>query len=408
MNANDSKSDNRKSIGNVGVLDIRNATEESVDSIRSIGNVGTIVHSPETASLASRLSIGNVGNYFEVTGDFRTHNGHLTITRDFFKGLSSPLSLVVNGHIQVDADVEHADIEANLAGLSLNGHLMCPENLVGVIQGKIRNMNGHIQTYVPGDRLYLGRLRIDDTYLRTLPDDSTLTVVGRIVMTEIVSNELIAQKIAKIKHIGRMRIREENAEAILSRLDDSPTESGVSVIPEGFAPIDHQLVLDEATLDSLQSRKLYCTDWVIVDDSMDAEVLDSKLDALVAQGVVCPERLKAQVASKADLTQTRSVFYAGNLWLVEGELRVMPSRFEFMEGNATLVVFGELNIDSAVEPGTLAERLVSVHNFGEISGTADQIGAIQARLASGDGELNVSSQTEQATNDIGNMAHLVL
>ena len=182
MNANDSKSDNRKSIGNVGVLDIRNATEESVDSIRSIGNVGTIVHSPETARLASRLSIGNVGNYFEVTGDFRTHNGHLTITRDFFKGLSSPLSLVVNGHIQVDADVEPADINANLAGLSINGHLMCPENLVGVIQGKIRNMNGHIQTYVPGDRLYLGRLRIDDTYLRTLPDDSTLTVVGRIVV----------------------------------------------------------------------------------------------------------------------------------------------------------------------------------------------------------------------------------
>ena len=408
MNANDNKTDNRKAIGNVGVLDIRNATEDTISSVRSIGNVGTVVHSPETARLIPLLSIGNVGGYLEVTGDFRIHNGHLTITRNFFSGLSSSLSLLVNGHVQVDSDVDAADIESNLKTLAVNGHLMCPESLIGVIQSSIREMNGQVQTYAPGDKLHLGRVRIDDLYLRSLPDNTTLAVVGRIVMTEVVSNDLITQKIVKIKHVGRLRVRGENAEAILSRMEDTSSDSTASIIPEGYTIIDHQVVLDETILDSLATKKLYCADWVIVDEELEAEVLENKLDALIAQrGVVCPQRLKAQVASKTDLTQTRLVFYDDSLWLVDGELNVLPSRFEYMEGNSTLVVFGELGIDASVEPGTLADRLVSVHNFGEISGTADQIGAIQARLASGDGELTISGKADQPEG-IGNMSRLVL
>ena len=92
------------SFGNVGTLDLRNATEKLVASI-SLGNVGTLVYSPETAHLVSRLRMGNVGRSIEIATEARFISGHVNIDRDFFKSGSEPLTYFVNGHVIVEADV---------------------------------------------------------------------------------------------------------------------------------------------------------------------------------------------------------------------------------------------------------------------------------------------------------------
>ena len=52
----------KKIIGNVGILDMRTATEESIDRIAKIGNVGSILCSPETKQYVTKLQIGNADN----------------------------------------------------------------------------------------------------------------------------------------------------------------------------------------------------------------------------------------------------------------------------------------------------------------------------------------------------------
>ena len=47
-----------KALGNVGILDIREATEEALDGVGAIGNVGMILYSPATAGWISRLNGG--------------------------------------------------------------------------------------------------------------------------------------------------------------------------------------------------------------------------------------------------------------------------------------------------------------------------------------------------------------
>ena len=112
---------------------------------------------------------------------------------------------------------------------------------------------------------------------------------------------------------------------------------------------------------------------------------------------------------KCDLMQTRSVFYEAELWLVEDESELVPSRFDYLEGRATLVVTGELAISPDVEPRVLAERLAKVHNLGEIYCTREQMGAIQVRLGLSKGELLESTlnfDTEEG--GIGNVGYLAL
>ena len=102
------------------------------------------------------------------------------------------------------------------------------------------------------------------------------------------------------------------------------------------------------------------------------------------------------------------MFYRGELWLVEDETEVVPSRFEFMEGNATLVVRGEFSVSPEVEPKTLADRLEAVHNFGEIYCSQDQMGAIQSRMRTSEGEFHDYSARESGDTSDANYGYLAL
>lgn len=56
----------KQKIGNVGLLDLRHATEESIKGIESINNVGVVFYHKENAHLLSSLSIGNIGKSIEL------------------------------------------------------------------------------------------------------------------------------------------------------------------------------------------------------------------------------------------------------------------------------------------------------------------------------------------------------
>jgi hypothetical protein len=93
---------------------------------------------------------------------------------------------------------------------------------------------------------------------------------------------------------------------------------------------------------------------------------------------------------------------------VEDEMEVAPSRFEFMEAGATLVVRGEFSVSPEVEPKTLADRLEAVHNFGEIYCSQAQMGAIQARMKTSEGELLEYAARESDTLQSANYGYLAL
>lgn len=401
-----------KVIGNVGILDLRTATEATVAEIKSIGNVGTVLCSPETTHLAARINAGNIGGTIEAPADARLLSGQVIINRDYFKNQSAPLHLLVAGQVIIEPDVQAEDIEKGLGALHVMGQIFCPEQLSGVVQAKVRTLQGQLQTYDGALRLILGDLVLDEYTLPALEDGAQRAVMGEVRIPAVVDNDLLARKLGKIHLIGDLICHEENAQILLSRLDEKAGMAEKTIIPAGFELVETSLVIEAANLGTLPGKRLYCTGKVQIEASVTAGTLDQAIEKLVVKDLLLyPKALSETLSRKCGLSSTQAIAYEGELWLVEKTEELPASRFEYLEGKATLVVLGELKIDPDVEPQTLAERLAKVHNKKVIKCTRAQMGAIQARLGLNKGKLRDSAQEKEEKapeGGIGNVGHLKL
>ncbi len=393
-------------IRNVATLDLRTATAETLAGIRRIDNVATIIYSAEKAGLVANLSIGNVASMVKLPEGARLVTGQEEISRDTFKGLESPLDLFVTGQVIIKADVPEDELRAGLNSLYVTGQLLYPESLAGAVKAKLREVNGQAMAYSDGAQFIMGKLALTEGYLRSLAEGSVLLVFGRLDATALLPNELIAQKIEKLEVMGRVTCREENAEVLLACIKNAPQ---VTTIPTGYAYLAQPLVLDANLLDALPGKKLYGSTLRIEPD-VTAEALDAAIEALALSDLlIAPAALRTVLAKKCNLLETEAVLYEGELWLIENESTLHASRFDYLEGKATLVVRGELTIDAEVEPKLLAQQLAKVHNWGEIHCTPAQMSALQARLGTNKGEFVTAEESGDADeNVIGNAAYLVL
>ena len=382
-------------IHNVVNLDIRSATEEAVAHIKHIDNVVNLLYSPETAALIGRLNVGNIVNPMEVPADAKLHRGQLVLTRETFKGLTTPLRMVVMGQLTVEPDLSPEDIEQGIDYLGVSGHVLCPEHLVSAIEGKLQYLHGPLHVYPRDCKPIVGSLTLDERFLRSLDDGSALMVTGKLNAKHVLPNELLEIKVGKIVVADGVVCRAENAEVLLARLERKSGADKVTVIPAGHELVERALVLTPALLEALPVRKLYCTEVVRVQEDVTPEALDASLEALVVvEMLICPAALQGVMAKKLDLLETEAIFYEGKLWLVDGKATLSAAHFDYMGDKTTLIVTGKLTIEPDVAPKALVERLVVVHNLGRIEGTAEQVAALEFRLGVHEGSLKAVSAEE--------------
>lgn len=402
----------RTIIGNVNTLDIRKATESSVANIERIGNVNILLHSRETAHLIPLLGMGNVNVVAEAPGSAQATTGQVVISPGFGAGSEGSAFLVVTGQVLIKPDVTAEELEQGLAGLVVVGQILCPEPLLGIIQSKTVHLVGQSNGYPPSGRVIMGSLEMDEAFLQSLENGTDLVVVGSLRLPKVVPNDLLASKLASLHVVGGVRVHEENVEAIQARLSNGKRK--VTVIPTGFTLVSKPIVLDDSMLEALPSSKLFCLDRVVVSPGTSAALLDERLETLVVKdALICPSELKGVIARKCSLLETQALFYEGDLWLVEGSEHLAASRFDYLDGRASLIVTGALKVDSEIEPKVLAERLAKVHNLGSIRCTRPQEGALRARMGVNEGLLGVLEdeeveEPEDGIRRVGNMNHLVL
>jgi len=396
-----------KALGNVGVLDIRNATEASIAGIASIGNVGKVLYSDETAGLLQRLNVDNLGKSLKIPDGVKLRRGEIRFTHDQFWPAETPESIYVDGTAVFDSDVTAEDIEHGLGELHVNGTLVCPAHLLGAIQSKLQELNGTAVTYSLPAEIALGRLVLDEHALNALADDVELVVLGSLLASQALSNELLTRKVRRLNIIGKIRCHEANADALKNRLADKSTK--MTIIPLGYQVVERPLVLDTGLLESLKDAKLYCRARVQVEPDVSPETLDAHLDALLCEDIVfCPVALRGILTKKCNVLETRVVFYEGKLWVAEDVSELSASMLKYLEGKLTLAAMDVLTISPDVEPNLLAEKIAKVHNFDLIRGTSDQLGLIQNRMGINEGILQNTAETEDSTGGMGNVGYLTL
>ena len=400
---------NQRHLGNIGVFDARNASEEAIRAIGSVGNVGLFVTSADTAHLASQIRTGNVGARITALPEAKFVNSGLTIGANHFKDRQSPEAYLVNGRVLIEHGVSSDDLDAGLEAIYVNGGIFYPRALESVVQSKLQWHNGSAFPYDDEDVVEEGRLTLDEGYLESLNDNSNIMVIGRLDMPEVVPNELLERKIQSLKITGLARFHEENQRVLQSRVQQISRSAQLSVIPSGFQLYEMPVDLNDVNLQSLTEARMFVDDRAMIERGTDPALLDSAISAIRTTDIlIYPEELSDVVARKCDLLQTRATPYRGELWLVEDEMDIVPSRFEFMEGNATLVVRGDVYVSPEVEPKTLADRFEAVHNFGDIHCSQDQMGAIQARMRTSEGDFHEHSERGTQGDTKANYGYLAL
>ena len=387
-----------RSIGNVGILDIRQATEETLAGIRSIGNVGTIFYSPETAGWITRFTAGNVGSTVKAPAEARVLTGEEAWSRTSLEG-KEPLHLVVVGKLVLHPDVPRDALEQGLESLVVVGTVACPDHLAGVLRARTREVIGKLTTYpwVEGGRFFTDKVTLDGAFLEALGEGSDIAALTDVSAPEVLDDDLLRRQVSSLYIGGRLHCREENLPALRSRLHDRSPSPKTTAVPAGFEAVDGRLRLDKAALGSLPGRRLYCTGLVEIDSEVEAAALEEAVEALQATRLlIAPAHLEGVLAACCDLLKTKAVFYEGELWHIEDKDELLASRFEWLEGKATLLVRGDLRIAADIDPRVLADRLHKVHNLGRIVCTPEQMGALQARMGMDEGQWKARAGADRA------------
>lgn len=384
---------------NIGVLDIRNAGDKDLGIVEMV-NVGYILHTPKTFNLLKEGKRINVGQYIEANPEARVLLAATNFSDEYFSQQDSGLELLAFAPIMVDWETTPETIEKGLTRLDVfGGPLICPRHLLSTLQSRIKHQDADTIAFESATaRIVMGKLVLDEVFLDSLEDGTELIVVGTLKVPEVLPNDVLKQKVKRLYVQGRVTCHEENAGMIQSIL--SPAEGKMKVIPAGYELVEKPLAFNNLVLESLQTRKIYCNEWVQIASDVSPDLLDEKLEALISdERIYCPEGLKDVIVKKSDWRKTNVELYTGELWIID-DARELPSyAFDHIDGVATLVILGELALDPQIAPETLTKRLAKVHNLGSIICTPEQMGAIQSLLGLSEGEWSDSTKPPKIERD---------
>ena len=403
--------DQIKTIGNINILDLRKATKATLEGIERVENVNIVLTSPETRDLLGHVKLKGINATATIATDVETQlsMGPVTLSRRHFEGQTKPSVHLVMGPLFVEPDTPAEEIESKIAGLVVMGPLVCPDSLAGLLQSKGTQLMGPLRPYPADATLVRGGVELNAQFLNSLEDDTSLFIFGPVQATQEIPADLLRRKIRSLGIQGSLCVSEENLE-LLRGLLTGPSSRRI-VVPSGFRHHKGSLILDQATIESLTNERIHCTGSITIDAAVDPEAFDRGIAGLASMGaILCPSSLRDHLAARCDLLENQVIFYEGELWVFDDKHVLRPSRFEYLEGKATVVVTGELKVEPEIAAQTLADRLHAVHNFGEITCTPDQLGAIEARLGIHDGELVDSTKVgnEPSAYDMGNCNVLTL
>lgn len=409
----------QRSFGNIGMLDLRRASEESLagQSI-SAGNVGMALVSPATRHLLGLIQIGNIGNVVEVSDEARFVQGDSVIEASTLGG--NPLNLVVVGTLQVRPDVTPEDLRSGVKALAVVGTVICPAPLEAVLREKLTTHTGILFAYRGAPRFVHGACALTESFLAQCATGTELLVLGKLTVPQVLPEGRIGERISRISLLGKAVWHEENDTEMRALLESGPNASKVEVIPRGFARVDEILFLDADSIDQYANARLDCREGVIVRDDLNAEDFERAIQALHVEGfLVCPGRLKGAVRDRCRAERTLIVTYSGELEIIEDDGTLLESRFRFAKKKLTVVALGNLSLDPLLAPETLFESVEKAVLLGDTSCTHAQAGALRARLALNRGDVQIVSEggrgetpedagENASAGTIGNIGHLVL
>ena len=129
---------------NVGVLNLKNITEEELEKMADIKNTGVIIAPEELMGKVSAKVIKNIGTIVPYKKGWRIYSGHTAIDRSMLEALDEPLECIQTGHMGIRTDVTPKLIKDKIKAFHNYGYIQTTEETYGVLMAKCLENYGQI------------------------------------------------------------------------------------------------------------------------------------------------------------------------------------------------------------------------------------------------------------------------
>lgn len=356
-----------RNIGNVGVLDLTNATEESIKGIELIQNVGTVLYRRENAHLLSQLNIGNIGKSLEIPEGYSYINGILNIDQAYLDSIQEPLKIMVNGDVIIAKEVQPDQLKTNLINLVVNGNIYSPPHLSGSASLLLSEGSTAVKNYDGAPpRFEKGEITLTNSFLRALDEPLYLVVKGSLSFSKDLTMEMFNEKISQLKVSGKIKLYEDQ-ESFLYKKTTSLGSSIIEVIPNGFDLVKKTLRLNGRSIRRFQNMKIYTKRPVILERDVDREMLSDALAQIHSSSIiVCHENVEDLIYERISILDTEVLTYNHSFILIEGDEVWSNDQLLALDNPTNFIVKGQLTLDQDIEEEVLREKVSALDLLGEI------------------------------------------
>lgn len=389
----------KQKIGNVGLLDLRNATAESIKGIERINNVGVVFYKKGNAHLLSSLSIGNIGKSLEIPEDYLFINGSLSIDEAFLNSLQEPKKYFVNGAVIIAADVSEKSFRKNLFTFQVNGAVYCPTPLSGIVRDFVTGAMGEIVTYDHSlPRFELGEFTLTNAFLEAIEQPIHLVVSGVLRLPADLNMYLFNDRLSKLEVKGVVTLHEEQ-EPFFHKKISSLLGCVLQVTPAGFQSFNKQLRLNGRSIKRFNQAKIHTKKPIVLEKDITREAFIQAIDRIHTKSIIiCHENLEDLVYERCNVLDIEVISYAENFVFVGGEQVWSEDQILAFDTPITLIVDGTLTFESGVKPESLKQKIADIHLFGQITLTEKKLaGTLHSLIGINLGEIKEESQKEKAT-----------
>jgi len=380
-------------IKEVAFLDLTEASEETLAEITAIKKVALMIYNEKFEPFMSKIDISAVATSVKVSGPFTMINGKLTFDQATLGGISDPTFYTINGKLVVKPDVTPDLINQAITGLVLNGKILCSEKVQGVLHQKMKQLNGKMVTYMAqATHLEPGDLTLTNTYLKSLAPQTNLVVAGQFKLDVNLDKQLWDEKINHIQFLSEALVPEIFAETLYEKLVEG--SGTLTLIPTDYTFVEGHLHIDSDVIERYKSAKLYVSEAVFFDETVNEDMVRKHLSAIKAvEGIYARAELKGALLDICD-PSVKLTTYSGVLRMVDGEHTITQPELDYTEGKITYIVHGLLEVDHDVEPKVLFEKVEKVDLYGVITGSKEHCGILQTKLRIKEGVIDSDDDTK--------------
>ena len=380
-------------IVNIGVLDVREIADKLAEQITEIANVGAIIENEESQLLLKNCKRVNIGATIKIPNDvkvkFISQNGEMILDKDYLEGLLEPVILLVNGSLFIENDVDINFLNEKIYSIIVNGQLICPKNLIGIIQSK-GTVNGEALRYNNGYKYIEGNVMLTNRFLKGLKPNSKLAF-EKLIVIEDIDIKLLEDRIANIQVLEKLILADE-LEDNISQYIDEYFSVDKTVLPNASGGIKY---IDDDTSLNASSIKKYSHNVLYVDGdveiSLDEDIVFSEyIDKIICDTVICNEEtyeiIKTSIGDDVEVKIIR-----GKLLENSGKMTLTGE----MEGEVTIRNMGKLILDEKLDYDNFNTNVVSISNYGLILAPESKLNIVKNKVAENFGKVMSLEEKEK-------------